>query len=125
MDSVRLFLSIEALAFAAAALVHGGILVSGYEHRQACIAESVIACVLAAGLIVATAAPRLTRAAALATQGFALLGTLVGVTMIAIGVGPQSVFDVALHGGFLTLLIAGLTVTARRPSAARADALRA
>jgi hypothetical protein len=33
--------------------------------------------------------------------------------MISIGVGPQSVFDVALHAGFVTLLIAGLIVAAR------------
>ena len=118
MESVRVFLGIEALAFVAAALVHAGALVSGYEHREAWIAESVIACVLALGFVVTAAAPRLTRAAGLATQGFALLGTLVGVTMIAIGVGPQSAFDVLLHAGFLMLLAAGLIVTARYPSAA-------
>jgi hypothetical protein len=49
----------------------------------------------------------------LAAQGFALLGTLVGILTIVIGIGPQSGFDVALHAGFVALLITGLTVGTR------------
>lgn len=33
---------------------------------------------------------------------------------IVVGLGPQSAFDIALHAGFVTLLVAGLIVTARR-----------
>ena len=117
MKPVRVFLGIEAAAFASAALVHGGLVLDGYQHRQAWIAESVIAGVLALGLLVTLASPRLTRSAGLGAQGFALLGTCVGITMIAIGVGPRSVFDVVLHAGFVALLVAGLTATARRPVA--------
>jgi hypothetical protein len=40
---IRAFLLVQAAAFAAAALVHSGLLVHGYEHRQARVAESVIA----------------------------------------------------------------------------------
>src|SRR5262245_2312460 len=105
MNAVRTFLALEAVAFAAASLVHRGLLVGGYQHRQAAIAEGVIAGVLALGLLVSAASPRLTRAAGLGAQGFALLGTFVGLTMMAIGVGPQSAFDVALHIGFVTLLV--------------------
>ena len=107
------FLAVAALAFAAASLVHKGVLMDRYQHFQAGVAEGVIAIVLALGLIVSLTRPRLTRAAGLAAQGFALLGTCVGITMFAIGVGPQSAFDVALHAGFVTLLVAGLIVTAR------------
>jgi len=72
--------------------------------------------VLTLGLVVSMMRPRASRVAGLAAQGFALLGTLVGITTIIIGVGPQSAFDVALHVGFVTLLVAGLVIVARRPS---------
>ncbi len=117
MNPVRTFLGLEAVAFAAASLVHRGALLDGYQHRQAAIAEAVIAGVLALGLIAAAVSPRRARAAGLAAQVFALLGTFVGLTMIAIGVGPQSSFDVVLHIGFVTLLVAGLLVTTRGQTA--------
>ena len=46
-------------------------------------------------------------------QVFALLGTGVGLFVVAIGVGPQSAFDLFLHAGFVVLLVAGLALTAR------------
>jgi hypothetical protein len=113
MNSVRAFLGLEAAAFAAASLVHRGVLLEGYQHVPAAIAESVIAAVLALGLAAAVMSPRHTRVAGLAAQGFALFGTFVGLTMMAIGVGPQSAFDVALHVGFVTVLVSGLLVTTR------------
>ena len=115
MKRAHLILLVEALGFALAALVHAGVLVDGYQHREAMIAESVIAGVLALGLVISLVAPASARAAGLGVQAFALLGTLVGLFTIAIGVGPQSRFDLALHAGFVTLLIAGLIVVARRP----------
>jgi hypothetical protein len=113
MRQVKRFLEVEAVAFAAAALVHAGVLIDGYQHRAAGTAEGVIAGVLTLGLIVSMLSPRWSRAAGLVAQGFALLGTLVGITMISIGVGPQSVFDVVLHVFFVTVLGVGLSVTAR------------
>jgi len=114
MKHVRTFLGIEAIAFGTAALIHAGVLTDGYQHREATIAESIIAGVLTLGLLVILISARSSRSVALAVQGFALLGTLVGILAIAIGVGPQSRFDVALHAGFVTLLIAGLTIVSRR-----------
>jgi hypothetical protein len=113
MKHIRTFLCIEAIAFGTAALIHAGILTGGYQHREAAIAESVIAGVLTLGLIVSVMSPGSGRAAGLAVQGFALLGTLVGIFTIVIGIGPQSTFDVALHAGFVALLITGLTVAVR------------
>ena len=113
MKQIRTFLAIEAIAFGAAALVHAGRLTGGYQHREAAIAESVIAGVLTLVLVVSVTSPRSGRAAGLAVQGFALLGTLVGIVTIVIGIGPQSSFDVALHAGFVALLITGLIVAAR------------
>jgi hypothetical protein len=46
-------------------------------------------------------------------QGFALLGTIVGLVTIAIGIGPRTAFDLTLHAGMVALLVAGLIVTAR------------
>lgn len=116
MTHVRMFLGGEAIAFAIAALVHAGVVIDGYQHREARIAEGLIAGVLTLGFVVSTMRPQASRATGLAAQGFALLGTLVGITTIIIGVGPQSAFDVALHVGFVTLLVAGLVIVARRPS---------
>ena len=122
MKHLHIFLIVEALSFALAALVHAGILIDGYQHREAMIAESVIAGVLALGLAACLAVPGSSRVIGLGAQGFALLGTLVGIFTIAIGIGPQSTFDLALHAGFVTLLVAGLIVVARedRPIVTRA-----
>lgn len=113
IQTIQLFLLCEAVTFLAAALVHFGVLAAGYEHREAGIAETVIGTVLLAGLIVSWMSPRLTRGAGLAAQGFALLGTMVGILTIAIGVGPRTVPDVVYHIGIVVVLIAGLRVTAR------------
>jgi predicted ferric reductase len=113
VNRVRTVLALEAAAFAAAALVHSGLVVGGHEHWKAATAELVIAVVLLAGLTAGVASAHSTRAAALAVQGFALLGTLVGIFTIAVGVGPRSTFDYALHAGFVTALVAGLVLVAR------------
>lgn len=114
--SIRLFLLVEALSFLAASLVHAGVLVGGYEHPRARTAESVIGLVLLAGLAVASLRPARARAAGLAAQGFALLGTCVGLAMVAIGVGPQTVPDLVYHVAILLVLAAGLVVAARAGS---------
>jgi ABC-type multidrug transport system permease subunit len=106
-------MTLQCAAFAAAAGLHSGRFVGGYEHFQAMTAEAVIAVVLGLGLAVAVTAPAAARAAALATQGFALFGTLVGVVMIAIGVGPHSWLDIGIHAFFVALLVTGLVVAAR------------
>ena len=109
MKRVRAFLSIEALAFWMASLVHSGVLVRGYEHRQARVAEGVIGAVLALGLLLILVFPRSTRSVGSVVQAFALLGTLVGIFTMVIGVGPQSRFDVGLHTMFVIVLVAGVS----------------
>ena len=116
---IRAFLLLEAAAFAAAALVHFGVVVHGYEHRQARIAESVIAVVLLGGLVVSWVRPMSTREAGMAVQAFALLGTLVGVFTIVVGVGPRTTPDIVYHVGVLAVLIWGLLVAVRAPSGTR------
>jgi hypothetical protein len=113
---IRVFLLVEAAAFAVAALAHSGVLVHGYQHQQARVAESLTALVLLAGLALSWLRPAWTRQAGIAAQGFALLGTLVGLFTIALGVGPQTAPDVAYHLGILAVLVWGLVVAARAPA---------
>ncbi|MCD6671869.1 MAG: hypothetical protein LT106_03365 [Burkholderiaceae bacterium] len=107
---ISLLLAFQAALFAAASLVHAGVLFSGYEHSRAAIAEGVIALVLLAGLIVSGVRSASARTIALAVQGFALLGTLVGAFTIAVGVGPQTTADYVFHAVLLALLVWGLVV---------------
>jgi hypothetical protein len=108
---IRLLLLFEAATFLIAAAVHGGWFINGYEHREARIAETVIAVVLLAGLAMSWIVS--TRAAGLAAQGFALLGTLVGIFTIAIGVGPHTTPDILYHIGIVIVLLYGLIVAWR------------
>lgn len=113
---IRVLLLVEAAAFAAAALAHSGVLVHGHEHQQARVAESLTALVLLAGFVLSWIHPAWTRQAGIVAQGFALLGTLVGMFTIALGVGPQTAPDVAYHLGILAVLVWGLVVAARAPA---------
>jgi hypothetical protein len=113
MHAIRLFLLIEAASFFAASLVHSGVLISGYEHHRARIAEAVIGAVLSGGLASSWIRPAWTRTAGLASQAFALLGTLVGMFTIAIGIGPRTLPDITYHCAIILVLVWGLVVTKR------------
>jgi hypothetical protein len=111
--TIRSLMLLEAAAFTTAALIHAGLFVAGYEHREARIAESVIAGVLLAGVAASWIRPSWTRRAGLVAQGFAFLGTLVGIITIAIGIGPQTLADVVYHAAIVIVLLSGLVVAAR------------
>jgi hypothetical protein len=112
-QTIRLFLLFEAAAFIAASLVHSGVLITGYEHQKARIAESVIAIVLLSAAALTWIRPRWTRKVGLAAQGFALLGTMVGIFTIAIGIGPRTVPDITYHIVIVIVLVSGLVVAMR------------
>ena len=115
--AARLFLVLESATFLVAAAIHAGALVDGHTHHDAAIAETVIASVLIAALALQwTPQPWPLRFAVIA-QGFAVAGVLVGLFTIAIGVGPQTVADVAYHVAILGVLAAGLGLC--RPPRAR------
>jgi len=120
--AIWLFLLVEVSGFVLASLIHSGLLVSGYQHRQASIAESSIAVVLMVGLILSLVLPGRTRLIGLVVQAVALLGTLVGVGTIAIGIGPRTSPDIAFHVAILVVLSGGLFVTARAPGVSRLPA---
>lgn len=122
MTTIRLFMIVEAASFLIAALIHSGVLTAGYEHRAAAIAANVIALALVAGLAWSWIRPAATRTAGIAAQGFALLGTVVGLLTIVIGVGPRTAPDIAYHVAILFVLAAGLAIalrTDKRPANVR------
>jgi hypothetical protein len=108
---IQTLILIEGLSFVLAALTHFGVITSGYEHQKAGTAETVIGVVLLVGLVLTLVRPQSLRPIALGVQGFALLGTFVGLFTIAIGVGPQTTPDFVYHGTIVTLLIIGLVIT--------------
>jgi hypothetical protein len=99
---------IQAAAFLGASLIHFGLLLDGYKHRQAANAESVIGMVLLAGWILTLIRPSWATKAAMGAQLFATLGTMVGIFTIVAGVGPRTLPDVIYHVCILTLLLSGL-----------------
>src|ERR671935_974071 len=109
----RLLLILQIVLFAGAALMHAGVLTQGHEHSAARNAESVIALVLLVGLVSTTLVPESSRGIALGVQGFALLGTIVGLFTIAIGIGPRTTIDLILHGVMIALVVTGLIVVGR------------
>lgn len=110
------FLVFEVILFAVASLTHAGLLLQGYGHTRAAAAEAVIAAVLMLGLVVALASPAFARRAGLFVQGFAVAGVLVGLALIAIGVGPRTTPDLVLHAVMLITLVTGfMTALRMRP----------
>jgi hypothetical protein len=116
--TIRLFLAGEGAAFLVAALVHAGVLPLGYEHAGAAVPEGIIGAVLLAGLALTWLLPARLRAIATAAQGFALMGSLVGLYVGVIGVGPHTVPDLVFHAGIVLTLLWGLVVATRETDGA-------
>jgi len=117
MQTIPFLLLFEAATFAAAALIHFGVISGGYEHHKAGVAESVIAAVLFTGGTRTWLSRMWACRIGLAVQTFALLGTLIGVFTIVVGVGPRTAPDIAYHIAIIAVLIWGLIVAARVPAA--------
>lgn len=115
MARIRLFLLLQGASFVVASLVHRGVLIEGYEHDKAAVAEAVIGAVLLGGLVLTWVREASTRTIGLSVQGFALLGTFVGLFTIAIGVGPRTAPDLAYHAAIVAALVWGLVVARRTP----------
>ncbi len=115
-QTIRLFLFMEAASFIIAALVHMGFFISGYEHRHARMAESVIGGVLFGGLLLSLFMPDWTRNIGIVVQLVALLGTVIGVATIIIGVGPRTVPDIIYHIAITVVLAVGIAVARSVPA---------
>jgi hypothetical protein len=124
MQSIRFFLLGETVAFGVAAMVHAGILPLGYAHEGAYVPEGIIGGVLLVGLALTFVLPTRTRVIGLAAQGFALAGSLIGLYVGLIGVGPNTAPDFVFHAGIILTLLWGLVTAAHREgSGARLAAL--
>lgn len=110
---LRLLMLAQIALFAFAAGVHAGIGRSETDPAAA-VAESIIALVLAGGLILGLVRPAEARTSALVSQGFALAGTLLGLTLV-LTVGPTHTFDVVMHSTMLVALTTGLLLIWRQP----------
>lgn len=108
--TVRALLGIEAASFLLAALVHAGVLLDGYQHREAMIAESVIGTVLLAGLAMAWVRSRSLFWIAVDVQAFALVGTFVGIWTIVVGIGPRTAPDIVYHTLIVLVLTFGIVL---------------
>lgn len=111
--TVRVILGVEAASFLLAATVHAGVLVRGYEHHEAMLAESVIGAVLLGGLVITWVRPRSMFTVAAGVQVFALSGTLVGIWTMIVGVGPRTVPDVVYHVAIVLVLVSGVRLAWR------------
>jgi hypothetical protein len=114
INRIRLFLGLEAAIFIAAALIHFEVVLDGYYDQGAGTAESIIAVVLLAGLLTSFLRPAVTRRAGIVAQGFALVGTIVGVTLL-LTVGPRTTLDIVIHLVMVVVLVIGLVATLRAP----------
>ncbi len=110
MRVMRGALALQTAIFLAAVSIHFGLLFQGYSHRAAGTAESIIAVVLLAALVVTLISPSRARVVAIAAQSFGILGVVVGLFTIAIGIGPRTGLDLGLHALMLITLIAGLII---------------
>lgn len=111
--TMRALLGVEGVSFLLAAMIHAGILIHGYEHQEAMIAEGVIGAVLLVGLTMTWVRPRSMFSIAAVVQAFALLVTLVGAWTIIVGVGPRTAPDIIYHVIILVVLVVGLGVAWR------------
>jgi uncharacterized membrane protein YfcA len=101
-------LSLEALLFGGASVVHAGVLYGVPEHTPTATAEGFIAAVLILGALVSLLRFWRPRSVALTAQTVALIGTLIGVS---IGLGLQTPPDSFFHAILLIVMALGLMTT--------------
>ena len=108
---VRGFLLLQIAIVLSMVSIHFGLLIDGYRQRSAGTAELVIAAVLVAGLLLTWTPRPWSRRSATTVQSFGILGVLVGLSTIAIGIGPRTILDLTLNAALLLTLIVGLAIT--------------
>ena len=104
-----LVMSAEALTFLIASLLH----VTVEWAPGAAGPEAIIGAVVAAGAVSMFAGVRSARVIALSTSGFAIAGTVLGLSIVLSGSGPRSVADVVYHVLILLALITSTVLLAR------------
>lgn len=121
LRGIRTLLVVEAVAFAVASLIHAEVILPGNPDSAASTAEGIIAGVLLLGAAASFVRPRWTRVTALAVQGFALVGTSIGLYLF-VRLDPDKVADIVFHVVIWLVLAGGLVLAARlRPANALTD----
>ena len=114
MKATRVLLLFEAIAFAVAGLVHSGVIPDDpYTHYRAAVAESAIAVILLIGWAFTFFRFPVARGAAITVQALALLGTIAGMVVTVLGIGPQTLPDTVFQLAMLLVLMGGLIAFAR------------
>jgi hypothetical protein len=106
-------MTLAALTFVAASLIHSGFVTSLDPLPAAAIAEGLIAVVLAVGVAAAASGWPAARWLAPATTVFAILGTLLGLSIV---LREQRTGDIVYHVTVLVVLIAALVLRLGRGS---------
>lgn len=86
--------------------------IHGENFQAASLPEAIIGAVLAAGALAVLAAPARTRWAALVATGFAIVGFVVGVSIVLTSGRPSVAGDLTYHGIGLAALLATLIALA-------------
>lgn len=107
------YLMVEVVMFTFVAMAHGGLLMSGHEAPRAAVAETVIAVVIGAGLLMSFVSPAQTRTVALLTQTLALLALILGFVAIVADWIPRSTANLVVYAIMLITVVFGLLVAKR------------
>ncbi|MPZ53279.1 MAG: hypothetical protein GEU79_11200 [Acidimicrobiia bacterium] len=112
LEFARLFAAVAALSLFLASLIHFGYLVEGYDDRGAAVPEAVIGAVMVVGLALSWVSPPWGHRALIGGLVFGLAGSILGLVLVFIGVGPQTTPDIVYHVLLVTALVVGLFVAA-------------
>lgn len=124
LTTIRWFIVVAAFSLLLASLIHFGFLISGYEDEGAAVPEAVIGSVMLLGLGVSWSPEPWGRRAAVGALAFGLAGSLLGLVLVIIGIGPRTVPDVTYHVVLVATLVVGLTLALRRGRSAPDDESR-
>lgn len=116
MMAIRGLLLAQIAIFGSAALIHFGVLFDGYLDQAAGTAETVIAIVLLAGLLLTWSRSPWGRRGPIGAHAFALIGTLVGLSLTVL-IGPRTALDIGYHLAMVAALMVGRVASVRGASA--------
>src|ERR1700694_3358071 len=112
---IRSWLLLQIAMLLSMVSMHFDLLLGRSPPAPAGTAELLLAAVLVAGLLLTWTPRPWSRRSATAVQSFGILGVLVGLSTIAIGIGPRTMLDLTLNAALLLTLIVGLAITLRKP----------
>jgi hypothetical protein len=118
-NALRFILAATALSLLVAAALHAGIVIPG-RFDDAAMYETGVAVVLLIGLGLTFLGPAWARWGGLAATVVALAGASIGLYMALRGIAPNTVLDTVYHVALIALLLVGIVVAWRGPSAVKA-----